>query len=133
MLTSVGVDAKNGICRVAYAIVEAKTKSSCDLDDEVDSERRKILKRFRKKGKHSLESRRKLEIIKNDNERVRTTCVGTIPTYSSFDPNVEFSQASVGGPIIREREDNGKLKEKSPSGNLMKGEKVVGQTKNGKW
>ncbi|GJW19840.1 hypothetical protein Tco_0027276 [Tanacetum coccineum] len=45
--------------------------------------------------KHSVKSRRKLSITKNDNERVRAICVGIIPTYSSFDPDLDFSQASA--------------------------------------
>ncbi|GKA40346.1 mutator type transposase, partial [Tanacetum coccineum] len=81
--------------------------------------------------KHSVKSRRKLSITKNDNERVRAICVGIMPTYSSFDPDLYFSQASNGGPIIKERQENGKVKDKSPSRNLLNCGKVVRQNKKG--
>ncbi|GKB84993.1 hypothetical protein Tco_0957265 [Tanacetum coccineum] len=95
-----------------------------DLKYGVDIERRKKLRELRKQGKstdkgmfqyvfffgrmldnkelvknmirkHLLESRRKIDIIKNDNERVREKCVGTMPTYSTFDLDVEFSQPTT--------------------------------------
>ncbi|GJS85664.1 mutator type transposase [Tanacetum coccineum] len=58
--------------------------------------------------KHSVESMRKLEITKNDNKRAKDRCVGTMPTYSSSDPHVDFSQASVGGALKKRFKASGK-------------------------
>nr|GEW56297.1 transposase, mutator type [Tanacetum cinerariifolium] len=118
-----------------------------------DIERRKILRELRKQGKsidrgifdffvsqrfdnrelvkdrikkYSVESRRKLSITKNDIERVRDICVGTMPIYSSFDLDLDFSQASNDGPIIKERQENG-----NPSGNLLTCGKVAGHNQKG--
>nr|GEV70730.1 hypothetical protein [Tanacetum cinerariifolium] len=66
-----------------------------DLEDGINTERRKMLREIKK---HSIESRGKLPVTKNDNVRVRVICVGTMPAYNSFDPDVYFSQASIGGP-----------------------------------
>ncbi|GJZ68600.1 mutator type transposase [Tanacetum coccineum] len=113
-----------------------------DLDDGIDSERRMQLKELRRIGKqknkgpnkyyfylgqqfackeivkgrvkkHSIETRRQLILVKNDNERVRVRCQGTIPTlvpYVAINNNTDknvFSQTN-GGPVIRENNNNGK-------------------------
>ncbi|GJU86009.1 mutator type transposase [Tanacetum coccineum] len=116
--------------------------SGSDLDDGIDSERRIQLRELRRIGKeknqgsnkyyfylsqqfatkeimkgrvkkHSVETRRKLILVKNDKERVRVRCEWTIPALVPFvvsdtamDKNV-FSQTK-GGPIIRENNINGK-------------------------
>ncbi|GKE96304.1 hypothetical protein Tco_1581159 [Tanacetum coccineum] len=56
---------------------------------------------------HSVETSRKLIMVKNDKERVRVICEGTIPAlvpYVATDTDMgknEFSQTK-GGPVIRE-------------------------------
>ncbi|GKC17915.1 mutator type transposase, partial [Tanacetum coccineum] len=119
-----------------------------DLENEIDTKRRKVLRELRKQGKsinrgmfdlfvgqrfdnrelvkdsirkHSVESRRRLSNTNNDNERARATCVGTMPTYNSFDPDLDFSQASNGGRIIKKRQENGKVKDTKLDGCFMKG------------
>ncbi|GJY31487.1 mutator type transposase [Tanacetum coccineum] len=63
--------------------------------------------------KHSIETRRQLILVKNDNERVRVRCEGTIPTlvpYVAIDTNTDknvFSQTKC-GPAIRENNNSGK-------------------------
>ncbi|GJX36180.1 mutator type transposase [Tanacetum coccineum] len=63
--------------------------------------------------KHSVETRRQLILVKNDNERVRVRCEGTIPTlvpYVAIDTNMDknvFSQTK-GGPGIRKNINSGK-------------------------
>ncbi|GJZ75843.1 RNA-directed DNA polymerase, eukaryota, reverse transcriptase zinc-binding domain protein [Tanacetum coccineum] len=59
----------------------------------------------------------------------RVTCIGTMPTYSSFYHDLDFSQASNDGPIIKEIHENDKVKDKSPSGNLLNCRKVARQNK----
>ncbi|GJR69049.1 mutator type transposase [Tanacetum coccineum] len=113
-----------------------------DLDDGIDSERRMQLRELRRIGKqknkgpnkyyfylgqqfaskeivkgrvkkHSVETRRQLILVKNDNERVRVRCQGTIPAlvpYVAIDNNTDknvFSQTK-GGPAIRENINSGK-------------------------
>ncbi|GJX44845.1 mutator type transposase [Tanacetum coccineum] len=113
-----------------------------DLDDGIDSERIIQLRELRRIGKqknkgpnkyyfylgqqfaskeimkervkkHSVETRRQLILVKNDNERVRVRYEGTIPalvTYVAIDTNMDkniFSQTK-GGPAIRENSNNGK-------------------------
>ncbi|GJV13535.1 mutator type transposase [Tanacetum coccineum] len=107
-----------------------------DLDDGINSERRMQLRELRRIGKqknkgpnkyyfylgqqfankdivkgrvkkHSVETRRQLILVKNDNERVRVRCEGTILAlvpYVSIDNNTDknvFSQTK-GGLAIRE-------------------------------
>ncbi|GJS81729.1 mutator type transposase [Tanacetum coccineum] len=107
-----------------------------DLDNEIDSEMRIQLRELRRIGKqknkcpnkhyfylgqqfaskeimkgrvkkHSVETRRQLILVKNDNERVRVRCEGTIPAlvpYVAIDNNTDknvFSQTKD-GPAIRE-------------------------------
>ncbi|GJS56913.1 mutator type transposase [Tanacetum coccineum] len=130
-----------------------------DLDDGIDSERRIQLRELRRIGKqknkgpnkyyfylgqqfaskeivkgrvkkHSVETRRHLILVKNDNERVRVRCEGTIPAlvpYVAIDTNMDknvFSQTK-GGPVIRENNNSGKQnilgKDKTVEG---KGKKV---------
>ncbi|GJV13633.1 mutator type transposase [Tanacetum coccineum] len=130
-----------------------------DLDDGIDSERRMQLRELRRIGKqknkgpnkyyfylgqqfaskeivkgrvkkHSVETRRQLILVKNDNERVRVRCQGTIPAlvpYVAIDNNTDknvFSQTN-GGPVIRENSNSGKQnilgKDKTVEG---KGKKV---------
>nr|GEX04179.1 hypothetical protein [Tanacetum cinerariifolium] len=63
--------------------------------------------------KHSVETRRQLILVKNDNERVRVICEGTIPAlvpYVAIDINMDknvFSQTK-GSPAIRENNNSGK-------------------------
>ncbi|GKE75727.1 mutator type transposase [Tanacetum coccineum] len=107
-----------------------------ELDDEIDSERRIQLRQLSRIGKaknqgpnkyyfylgqqfatkeimkgrvmkHSIETRRKLILVKHDKERLRVRCKGTIPSLVPFvasntaiGKNV-FSQTK-GGPVIRE-------------------------------
>ncbi|GJU69080.1 mutator type transposase [Tanacetum coccineum] len=113
-----------------------------DLDGEIDSQRRIQLRELRRIGKkknkgpnkyyfylgqqfsskeivkrrvkkHSVETRRQLILVKNDNERVRVRCEGTIPAlvpYVAIDTNMDknvFSQTK-GGPAIRENINSGK-------------------------
>ncbi|GJT17206.1 mutator type transposase [Tanacetum coccineum] len=113
-----------------------------DLDDGIDSERRMQLRELRRIGKqknkgpnkyyfylgqqfaskeimkervkkHSVETRRQLILVKNNNERVRVRCQGTIPAlvpYLAIDNNSNknvFSQTK-GGPVIRENNNSGK-------------------------
>ncbi|GJT78832.1 mutator type transposase [Tanacetum coccineum] len=129
------------------------------LDDEIDSERRMQLKELIRIGKqknkglnkynfylgqqftskkiikgrvkkHSVETRRQLILVKNDNERVRVRCEGIIlalvpyvATDNNTDKNV-FSKTK-GGPAIREKINSGKQnilgKDKTVEG---KGKKV---------
>nr|GEV59956.1 hypothetical protein [Tanacetum cinerariifolium] len=113
-----------------------------DLDDGIDSERRiqlrelRIIGKQKNKGpnkyyfylgqqfaskeivkrrvkKHSVEIRRQLILMKNDNERVRVRCEDTIPTlvpyvaiYNNIDKNV-FSQTK-GGLAISKNINSGK-------------------------
>nr|GEZ55697.1 transposase, mutator type [Tanacetum cinerariifolium] len=113
-----------------------------DLDDGIDSEMRMQLRELRRIGKqknkgpkkyyfylgqqfaskeivkgrvkkHSIETRRQLILVKNNNEKVRVRCHGTIPTLVPYvatnnntDKNV-FSQTK-GGPSIRENINSGK-------------------------
>nr|GEX77424.1 hypothetical protein [Tanacetum cinerariifolium] len=113
-----------------------------DLDDGIDFEKRMQLRELRRIGKqknkgpnkyyfylgqqfaskeivkgivkkHSVETRRQLILVKNDNERVSVRCEGTIPAlvpYVAIDNNTDknvFSQTK-GGPAIRENIDSGK-------------------------
>ncbi|GJZ54423.1 mutator type transposase, partial [Tanacetum coccineum] len=113
-----------------------------DIDDRIDSERRMQLREIRRIGKqknkgpnkyyfylgqqfaskeimkgrvkkHSVETRRQLILVKNNNERVRVRCEGTIPAlvpYVATDNNTNknvFSQTK-GGPAIRENINSGK-------------------------
>ncbi|GJT01572.1 hypothetical protein Tco_0822741 [Tanacetum coccineum] len=63
--------------------------------------------------KHSVETRRQLILVKNNNERVRVRCEGTILAlvpYVAIDNNTDknvFSQTK-GGPAIRENINSGK-------------------------
>nr|GEV91119.1 transposase, mutator type [Tanacetum cinerariifolium] len=63
--------------------------------------------------KHSVETRRQLILVKNDNERVRVRCKGTIPTlvpYVAIHTNMDkkvFSQTK-GGSTIRENINSSK-------------------------
>ncbi|GKB02858.1 mutator type transposase [Tanacetum coccineum] len=63
--------------------------------------------------KHSVETIRQLILVKNDNERVRVRCQGTIPAlvpYVAYVNNTNknvFSQTK-GGPVIRENINSGK-------------------------
>ncbi|GJX37863.1 mutator type transposase [Tanacetum coccineum] len=98
-----------------------------DLDDGIDSERRMQLRELRRIGKqknkgpnkyylylgqqfaskeivkgrvkkHSVETRRQLILVKNDNERVRVRCQGTIPAlvpYVAIDNNMDKNVFSV--------------------------------------
>ncbi|GKD56259.1 mutator type transposase [Tanacetum coccineum] len=131
-----------------------------NLDDEIDSKRRIQLREIKRIGKqknkgpnkyyfylehqfaikeimkgrvkkHSVETRRHLILVKNDNERVRVRCEGTIPAlvpYVAIDTNMDkniFSQTK-GGPAIREKNNSGKHnilgKDKTVEG---KGKKVI--------
>ncbi|GJZ23028.1 hypothetical protein Tco_0560487 [Tanacetum coccineum] len=84
---------------------------------------------------HSIETRRKLIMVKNNKERVRVRCEGTIPAlvpYVATDTDMgknEFSQTK-GGPVIRENNISGKQnilgKDKTYQG---KGKKVNKQKK----
>nr|GEZ41550.1 transposase, mutator type [Tanacetum cinerariifolium] len=112
-----------------------------DLENKIDTQRRKMLRELRKQGKsidrgmfdlfvgqrfdnreivrdrirkHLVKSKRTLSFTKNDNERARATCVGTMPTYNSFNPDLDFSQASNGSRIIKKRQENGKDPEEDP-------------------
>ncbi|GJR58588.1 mutator type transposase [Tanacetum coccineum] len=113
-----------------------------DLDDGIDSKRRMQIKELRRIGKqknkgpnkyyfylgqqfaskeivkgrvkkHSVETRRQLILVKNNNERVRVRCEGTIPAlvpYVAINNNTDknvFSQIK-GGPAIRENINSGK-------------------------
>ncbi|GKA98549.1 mutator type transposase [Tanacetum coccineum] len=113
-----------------------------DIDDRIDSKRRMQLREIRRIGKqknkgpnkyyfylgqqfaskeimkgivkkHSVETRRQLILVKNNNERVRVRCEGTIPAlvpYVATDNNTNknvFSQTK-GGPAIRENINSGK-------------------------
>ncbi|GKD88187.1 zinc finger BED domain-containing protein RICESLEEPER 2 [Tanacetum coccineum] len=108
--------------------VEADTESEfIDLDDQFSS--KEIVKKRVKK--HSVETKRHLILVKNDNERVRVRCEGTIPAlvlYVAIDTNMDknvFSQTK-GGPVIRENSNSGKQnilgKDKTVEG---KGKKVI--------
>nr|GEV71796.1 ribonuclease H-like domain-containing protein [Tanacetum cinerariifolium] len=61
----------------------------------------------------SVETRRQLILVKNDNEMVRVRCEGTIPAlvpYVAIDTNMDknvFSQTKD-GPVIRENNNSGK-------------------------
>ncbi|GJY43096.1 mutator type transposase, partial [Tanacetum coccineum] len=129
-----------------------------DLDDGIDFERRIQLSELRRIGKqknkgpnkyyfylgqqfatkervtgrvrmHSVETRRKIIMVKNDKERVRVRCEGTIPAlvpYVATDTDMgknEFSQIK-GGPVIRENSISGKQnilgKDKKYEGNGIK-------------
>ncbi|GJQ90184.1 mutator type transposase [Tanacetum coccineum] len=131
-----------------------------DLDGEIDSQRRIQLRELRRIGKkknkgpnkyyfylgqqfsskeivkrrvkkHSVETRRQLILIKNNNERVRVRCEGTIPAlvpYVAIDNNMDknlFSQTK-GGPAIRENINSDKQnilsKDKTVKG---EGKKVI--------
>ncbi|GJU98342.1 hypothetical protein Tco_1327613 [Tanacetum coccineum] len=86
-----------------------------DLDDGIDSERRMQLRELRRIGKqkNKVETRRQLILVKNDNERVRVRCEGTISAlvpYVATDNNTDknvFSKTK-GGPAIRENINSGK-------------------------
>ncbi|GJS01279.1 hypothetical protein Tco_0317787 [Tanacetum coccineum] len=113
-----------------------------DLDDGINSERRIQLRELRRIGKqknkgpnkyyfylgqqfatkeivigrvrkHSVETRRRLILVKNDKERVRIRCEGTIPAlvpYVANDIDINknvFSQIKD-GPVIRENNISGK-------------------------
>nr|GEV65092.1 transposase, mutator type [Tanacetum cinerariifolium] len=113
-----------------------------NLDDEIDSERRIQLRELRRIGKqknkgpnkyyfylgeqfatkeimkgrvrkHSVETKRRLILVKNDKERVIVRCEGTIPAlvrYVASDTNMGknvFSETK-GGPVIRDNNINGK-------------------------
>ncbi|GJR18357.1 mutator type transposase [Tanacetum coccineum] len=134
------------------------------LDDGIDSERRIQLRELRRIGKHknkgpdkyyfylgqqfsskeivtgrvrmhSLETRRKLIMVKNDKEWVRVRCEGIIPAlvpYVTIETDMgknEFLQTK-GGPVIRDNINNGKQnilgKDKTCQG---KGKKVNKQKK----
>nr|GEW68018.1 hypothetical protein [Tanacetum cinerariifolium] len=97
-----------------------------DLDDGIDSERRIQPRKLRRIGKQ----KNKANTSKNDNERVRIRCEGTIlalfhyvATDNNMDKNV-FSQTK-GGPAIRENINSDKQnilgKDKTVEG---KGKKV---------
>ncbi|GKD13620.1 hypothetical protein Tco_1198027 [Tanacetum coccineum] len=63
--------------------------------------------------KHSVETRRRLILVKNDNERVRVRCEGTIPAlvpYVAIDTNMDKNVLSQtkGDPVIRENRNSGK-------------------------
>ncbi|GJU60140.1 mutator type transposase [Tanacetum coccineum] len=79
--------------------------------------------------KHSVETRRQLILVKNDNERVSVRCEGTIPAmvpYVAIDNNTDknvFSQTK-GGPSIRENIKSGKQ-------NILGKDKIV-EGKDGK-
>nr|GEW71483.1 hypothetical protein [Tanacetum cinerariifolium] len=131
-----------------------------DLDDGINSERRMQLRKLRRIGKqknkgpnkyyfylrqqfaskeivkgkvkkHSVETRRQLILVKNDNERVRVRCERTIPSLVPYVANnnntdkIIFSQTK-GGPAIRENINSGKHnilgKDKTVEG---KGKKVI--------
>ncbi|GJV10404.1 hypothetical protein Tco_1351945 [Tanacetum coccineum] len=117
-----------------------------DLDDGIDYERRIQLRELRRIGKHkervtgrvrmhSVETRRKLIMVKNDKERVRVRCEGTIPAlvpYVAIEIDMgknEFSQTK-GGSVIRENSNSNKQnilgKDKTCQG---KGKKVNKQKK----
>ncbi|GJS02021.1 hypothetical protein Tco_0318529 [Tanacetum coccineum] len=84
---------------------------------------------------HSVETRRKLIMVKNNKERVRVRCEGTIPAlvpYVAIEIDMgksEFSQTK-GGPVIRENSNSNKQnilgKDKTCQG---KGKKVNKQKK----
>ncbi|GJW94568.1 mutator type transposase [Tanacetum coccineum] len=73
--------------------------------------------------KHSVETKRQLILVKNDNERVRVRCEGTISAlvpYVAIDNNTDknvFSQTK-GGPAIRENINSGKQ-------NILSKDKIV--------
>ncbi|GJV65433.1 hypothetical protein Tco_1476261 [Tanacetum coccineum] len=100
-----------------------------DLDDGIDSERRIQLRELRRIGKQK--TKKTTNTGKNNNERVRVRCEGTIPAlvpYVAIDTNMEkniFSQTK-GGLVIRENNNSGKQnilgKDKTVQ---MKGKKVI--------
>ncbi|GKF56138.1 hypothetical protein Tco_0166478 [Tanacetum coccineum] len=103
-----------------------------DLDDGIDCERKMQLRELRRIGKqkNKVETRRKLILVKNDNDRVRVRCQGIIPAlvpYVAIDYNTDknvFYQTK-GGLAIREninsRKQNILGKDKTLEG---KGKKV---------
>ncbi|GJX67579.1 mutator type transposase [Tanacetum coccineum] len=97
-------------------------------EDDIGSTRRAALRKLRKKVKerikaYSVESRRNVEIVKNDNVRVRARCVGIVPSMD--DGTMESS--------IGKRSDKGNHVKQKDSDKAKKGKNVISEVVDDKY